>query len=161
LNTQENGHIRNYYIFGRPTTKKNHGQIIMHPPVIPGGKKRRMFIPSKQFNAYQDMALEQLALQHNGHVAIDFPVRVRALYYFKDGRQADLINLEQATADILQKAGVLHDDKYIVSWDGSRAFYKCVEHVARIEIYRILPQAIDDYLSLLAEAVALKTLSGN
>ena len=32
----------------------------------------------------------------------------------------DLLNLEQATADILQKAGVIENDKNIYSFDGSR-----------------------------------------
>ncbi len=32
----------------------------------------------------------------------------------------DLINLEEATADILEVAGVVENDRNIVSWDGSR-----------------------------------------
>ena len=32
----------------------------------------------------------------------------------------DLLNLEQATADILEKARVIENDKNIVSFDGSR-----------------------------------------
>ena len=37
-----------------------------------------------------------------------------------DKRRPDLLNLEQATADILEKARVIENDKNIVSFDGSR-----------------------------------------
>jgi Holliday junction resolvase RusA-like endonuclease len=32
----------------------------------------------------------------------------------------DLLGLEQATADILERAHILRNDRDIVSWDGSR-----------------------------------------
>jgi Holliday junction resolvase RusA-like endonuclease len=32
----------------------------------------------------------------------------------------DLINLEEATADILEAAGIIINDRNIVGWDGSR-----------------------------------------
>jgi Holliday junction resolvase RusA-like endonuclease len=85
---------------------------------------------------------------------------VRVLYYFKDGRRADLNNLTQATADILQRAEILTNDNLIVSWDGSRMFYKCTEHVARIEIYRMLPVNIEDYMPEFEEALILKGACG-
>lgn len=31
-----------------------------------------------------------------------------------------MINLEEATADILERAGIIINDRNIVSWDGSR-----------------------------------------
>lgn len=31
-----------------------------------------------------------------------------------------MINLEEATADILEAAGIIANDRNIVSWDGSR-----------------------------------------
>ena len=34
--------------------------------------------------------------------------------------QPDLNNLTEATADILEKAGIVANDNLIVSWDGSR-----------------------------------------
>jgi len=37
-----------------------------------------------------------------------------------DRRVPDLINLLQATADILEKARVIEDDKDIISFDGSK-----------------------------------------
>ena len=37
-----------------------------------------------------------------------------------DKRRPDLLNLEQATADILEKARVIENDRNIISFDGSR-----------------------------------------
>ena len=48
-------------------------------------------------------------------------VHVRALYWLPDNRsKPDLINLEEATADILEAAGIVANDRLIVNWDGSR-----------------------------------------
>lgn len=51
---------------------------------------------------------------------IDYPVQVTALYYMPTRRLPDLINLEEATADILERANILKNDSLIMSWDGSR-----------------------------------------
>ena len=51
---------------------------------------------------------------------IDYPVQVTALYYMPTKRQPDLINLEEATADILERANIIKNDSLIMSWDGSR-----------------------------------------
>jgi len=45
---------------------------------------------------------------------------MKILYYMPTKARPDLLNLEQATADILQKAGVIENDKNIYSFDGSR-----------------------------------------
>jgi len=48
-------------------------------------------------------------------------VHCQVLYWLKDWRgKPDLINLEEATADILQRATVIKDDNQIKNWDGSR-----------------------------------------
>ena len=43
------------------------------------------------------------------------PVRVSATFY-RDRNAGDLVGYMQALADALQKAGVLVDDRQIVSW---------------------------------------------
>ena len=46
---------------------------------------------------------------------------MRALYWLPDRRsRPDLLGLEEATADILEAAGIVANDRLIVSWDGSR-----------------------------------------
>ena len=47
-------------------------------------------------------------------------INLQALYYMPDKRIPDLLNLLQATADILEKARVIDNDKNIISFDGSR-----------------------------------------
>ena len=46
----------------------------------------------------------------------------------------DLLNLLQASADIVEKAGVIENDRNIVSFDGSRIVGKDKEN-PRVEIY--------------------------
>ena len=47
-------------------------------------------------------------------------ISLQILYYMPTKARPDLLNLEQATADILEKARVIENDKNIVSFDGSR-----------------------------------------
>ena len=98
-------------ILGRPATKKNSGQIVRV------GRFRKL-LPSKAFIVYERKALEQLKDYDMLHFTGSLQMTVR--YYLPDRRWwPDLIGLLQGTSDILQKAGIYDDDKYIVSYDGS------------------------------------------
>ena len=98
-------------ILGRPATKKNSGQIVRV------GRFRKL-LPSKAFIVYEGKALEQLKDYDTLHFTGSLQLTVR--YYLPDRMWwPDLIGLLQATSDILQKAGIYDDDKYIVSYDGS------------------------------------------
>ena len=59
-------------------------------------------------------------------MSLDKPINVKVFFYVPDKRKRDLINLEEAIADILVKYEVLKDDNYniIQSWDGSRIIYE-------------------------------------
>ena len=56
---------------------------------------------------------------------IEYPVNVECIYWMPTRRRVDLVNLQEATLDILVKHGVLADDNsnIVVSMDGSRVFY--------------------------------------
>ena len=58
------------------------------------------------------------------HEYIDLPitsyVQVSFIFYVKDLRKRDLINLIQAPADLLQKAGIIENDCLIINLDGSK-----------------------------------------
>lgn len=96
-------------IYGQPRTKKNSSQI-----AFKGNK--RVILPSKAFKEYEKVALMQLARVH----AVHGPIAVRCRYYLQNrAHWPDLVGLLQATSDILQAAGVIDDDKYIVNYDGS------------------------------------------
>ena len=98
---------------GRPVTKKNHSRIITNPKT---GKP--MVIQSKQYVQYEADALKQL---HKPAEPISTAVNAQYRYYMPNARKCDLVNLMQATNDILVKGGVIEDDNYtiVASHDGS------------------------------------------
>ncbi len=102
---------------GHPATKKN--SLIM----VPG---RSLILPSRRWQAYQRAALGTkrrpgpLAIAWLGKETIMVPVNLQAVYWLRDKRQPDLLNLLAGTADLLQAARVIADDKQIISLDGSR-----------------------------------------
>ena len=98
---------------GEPRTKKNSGQII-----FAGG--RPMLIPSEQYREYSQTCVWRIPGWQK--CRINYPVNMRCVYYMATRRKVDLVNLIEATCDILVDAGVLADDdsKIVVSHDGSR-----------------------------------------
>lgn len=124
--------IYRFTIDGRPTTKKNSMQ-----------KTRRGLIQSKQYRQYEEAALWQLLNQKpKGLAPIGRAVKMEALYYMPDRRGwPDLFGLLQATADILEKAGIVEDDGYIAD-----VAYSCIAGVdpvwPRTEI-KVIPMPDD------------------
>ena len=101
---------------GAPRTKKNHQQILKN-------RSGRPFVaPSKDFLLYQEKCLWQIKTPQR---AISEAANVKAVYYMPDRRRVDLVNLLEATCDILVKAGVLADDcaTIVAGHDGSRVKY--------------------------------------
>lgn len=113
-------------ICGRPITKKNSSRI-----VTCGGYPR--LLPSKAYVHYQKDSLRQIT--GRDRVKIDQPINLKVLYYMPTRHRVDLVNLLEATCDILVDAGVLADDnsKIVVSHDGSRVLYD--KDNPRTEIY--------------------------
>ena len=100
--------MKTYIIKGRPITKKNSMQRTKHG-----------LIQSKQYREYEESALWQLKPQRP-RIPIDCAVCMTARYYMPDRRGwPDLFGLIQATADILEKAGIVEDDGFIADVDGS------------------------------------------
>ena len=127
-------------IEGTPATKKNSMRI-----VLVGGKPR--IIQSEKYKAYEAYALCQLrkaTARENRTVRlpIDYPVNVKCVYYMPTARKVDLVNLLEATLDILVDARILADDnaKIVVGHDGSRVVYKSDKPRAEIEITEEVPK---------------------
>ena len=116
----------NLTICGRPITKKNSSRI-----VTCGGYPR--LLPSKAYVHYQKDSLRQIT--GRDRVKIDQPINLKVLYYMPTRHRVGLVNLLEATCDILVDAGVLADDnsKIVVSHDGSRVLYD--KENPRAEIY--------------------------
>jgi Holliday junction resolvase RusA-like endonuclease len=113
-----------------PITKKNHSQIIK-------AKGRLMVIPSKQYRDYEKACatfIPQMPFN-----MFDCPVNVKCLYYMPTHRRVDLVNLQEATLDILVKYGILKDDNsnIVVSMDGSRVLYDKEHPRTEIEITEV------------------------
>ena len=95
---------------GRPATKKNSGRIISR-----NGKP--IIIPSEAYKNYEDACMWQLA---GKKMHISGIIVVECKYYLPNKRNwPDLIGLLQATSDILTKAKVIDDDKWICSYGNS------------------------------------------
>ena len=116
---------------GQPITKKNHSQIIK-------AGNRRMLIPSPEYRAYERECLLQIPNKFKQR--IDMAVNVQCVYYMPTRRRVDLVNLLQATDDILVEAGVLEDDncRIVASHDGSRVDYDKYNPRVEITITRYL-----------------------
>ena len=100
-----------------PITKKNSSRIVKNRAT---GKT--MLIPSKKYKEYEK-ACESLDLSLSKPV--DYPCNVEAVYYMPTRRRVDLVNLEEATLDILVKFGVLVDDNrnIVYTMNGSKVLY--------------------------------------
>ena len=103
-------------ITGRPASKKNNARIVRWG-------SRSSIVPSKAYCAYEKEALEQLKERYshleNAFVKDQF-LHVYAEYWLPDHKWfPDLVNLISATHDVLQKSGIIFDDKFIVNIDGS------------------------------------------
>lgn len=111
-----------------PKTKKNSAQLISH-------FKRPLLVPSAAYLEWERAAIRSLlgegiikrvpsdsrtpTYRVQAVAPIGFPVNCRALIY-RDALRGDAVGFYQAIGDFLQLAGVVDNDKWIVSWDGSR-----------------------------------------
>ena len=116
----------NITLIGRPITKKNHQQMVV------AGNGRKFLIQSKAYRLYEKDCLKQLMYLYKGKT-IEGKLSMEALYYMPTKARPDLLNLLQATSDIIEKAKVIENDKNIYSFDGSRIMGKDKDN-PRVEI---------------------------
>lgn len=105
--------IAHFVVTGPPRTKKNSARIFKRADGSP------FIMPSKQAKSWQKDAAAQIARQNVNRLHLQRPVNVVALVY-RERAVGDLVNYLQAIADALEQAGVVRNDKWIVTWDGSR-----------------------------------------
>lgn len=98
-----------------PATKKNSNQIVK-------ARGRYMVIPSAKYKKYEKDCGKYIPRLAE---PIKDPVNLCCVYYMPTRRRVDLVNLEEATCDILVKYGVIEDDNsnIVVSMNGSQVFY--------------------------------------
>lgn len=103
-------------LYGDPRTKKNSARILRTRSGTP------FVAPSKVYVDYETDCLRQIKKLRS---PISARVNLRCVYYMPTRRRVDLVNLLEATCDILVKAGVLEDDhcRIVAAHDGSRVEY--------------------------------------
>lgn len=98
---------------GRPITKKNHQRIMINR------KTGKPFIDqSEKYKQYEEECVWRLLSYRAPRYSGRLHMRAR---YWMPNRQSwpDLFGLLQSTADILQKAHIIENDRDIVRVDGS------------------------------------------
>jgi len=107
-----------FTILGPPRTKKNHNRLVR------AGRRYRV-LPSAAHERWYERAWVQAVAFRSGQLALGRklplagPVHVRAIFY-RDRRIGDLVGYQQALGDLLERAGIIENDRQIVSWDGTR-----------------------------------------
>ena len=126
-----------YTIPNCAVTKKNSQKLILV-------KGRPMILPSDAYKRYEAQAAYYLC--NKPEKPIESPVQVTCIYLMplnKDGsipkRRVDLVNLLEATCDILVKHKIIADDncQIVKSVDGSRVIYVAEEPKTYITITEI------------------------
>jgi len=121
-----------------PVTKKNSQRIIQMR--TRDGNAYHRILPSKAYEKY-----EAAAMQHMPRLMdpISRKVNVQCVYYMPTRRKVDLVNLQEATLDVLVHYGVLEDDNssIVVSMDGSKVRYDKAN--PRTEI--LISEVVDRY----------------
>jgi hypothetical protein len=108
---------------GIPRTKKNSGQIAI------GRDGKPHVFPSKAWRAW----VKTVQANHGKKSLFtlpDRPYNCEAVFYC-DANRGDANGYYQGLADLLEKWGLISNDKWIVSWDGSR-----------LEVDRVLPRVV-------------------
>lgn len=127
---------------GNPVTKKNSQRIAKDK----NGKPH--ILQSKQYTAYEVRCLNFLKrCKLPAGLPIHEPVTVTCRYFMKSRRRVDLVNLIEATMDILVRAGILADDNstIVTSHDGSKVQYD--EKKPRAEIYIFPAREFETHLT--------------
>lgn len=112
-----------------PIPKKNNARFVTR-----GNFKR--LLPSKRYEEYEKECKRFLPTLQE---PINAPINLKCVYYRVDRRKVDLVNLLEATCDILVKHKIIQDDNYtiVVSHDGSRVYYDKQNPRTIIEIERL------------------------
>jgi hypothetical protein len=108
-----------FVIVGPPRTKKTSNRIVRV------GRFRKI-LPSEAHERWFKTALPQARI-HAARMRLaagdDYepyePVNVKATFY-RDAERGDAVGYYQALADLLERSGIVKNDRLIRSWDGSR-----------------------------------------
>lgn len=94
-------------------------------------------MPSQSYKQYETDSIWQIPPW--AKLEIDQPVNLKCVYYMPTERRVDLVNLLEATCDMLVKGRVLMDDnsKIVAAHDGSRVLKDKERPRTEIEIWKV------------------------
>jgi len=116
---------------GRPRVLKNGKRIFNSR----GSKRRKVVLPSSQYAQWEANAMVACLRLKSGP-AIDFPCRVSMKFYFENRQaEADVSNLIEGPADVLQKVRIIDNDRLIMHVEAEK-FFGSASPRAEIEIFR-------------------------
>jgi len=98
-------------LYGAPRTKKTSNQLQKF-----GGRLK--VVPSAAWMEWRDKVKASGDVEPWMRLK-DQPCNCTALFY-RDANRGDAVGLYQGLADVLEEVGVVSNDRWIVSWDGSR-----------------------------------------
>lgn len=112
---------------GPPRTKKNSQRICINRKT-----GSRFVKPSEAYESYLENA--GMFIPEMERKDIRAPINVKCVYFMPTRRKVDLVNLLEATLDILVNYNVIADDNsgIVAGHDGSRVDYD--KHNPRVEI---------------------------
>lgn len=102
---------------GNPATKKNSRQIRRFKR---RGEPKMVIAPSAAYEALLELAAPQIRQQWKWPPLYREKLHVTAWFYCGYNQKPDLSGLIESCGDILQACGVIANDYWIASWDGSR-----------------------------------------
>lgn len=92
-------------------------------------------VPSDAFEAYKESFLEQIATLIPPE-PLKPPYHVKYAFYMKGKGATDGDNMEGSVNDIMQEAGIIGNDKDILSWEGKKIL-KAKEYLTVIEVWHV------------------------
>lgn len=129
-------------LYGDPRTKKNSQRPVRIRKK--DGKSFTKLLPSTAYEKYAADCMAQIT--DDKRTSIAHPVNVKCLYYMKTRRIVDLVNLLEATDDILVAADVLDDDnsRIVAGHDWSRVMWDKANPRVEIEITEVQHETLLD-----------------
>ena len=115
-------------IKGRPIVKKNTKQTFM-------SRGRRVTIYSPQFRQWENNACHEILRLKRTIKQIDFYCHAVFKFYFKNHQaEADVSNLNEGPCDVLEKMGVIQNDKLFRKITCEK-FFESEDQRTQIEIW--------------------------
>lgn len=107
-------------VTGAPRTKKTSNRLVKV------GRFRKV-LPSKAWEHWVKHARVQGTMDATDMtwhytermLPLAVPLHITAIFY-RDARRGDLVGYMQGLADLLEKRGVIANDRQLVNWDGTR-----------------------------------------